>query len=333
MRKAGPKALAQARALARFHNELSDLHGDVGRDAHIRVDADETNMLALALEQMRSRVYEDKFAILKARLYLPVSGDVDTGAETYSFEETTEVGEAKIISNYADDLPAVETSGSKVSHEIIAIGDSYHYSIQDIRRAAFSGKPLNARKAVAARRAWERKLDEVAATGAPNDGIPSGALNNSSVTIEGLAAAGVWSGKTAQQMLNDLNKLVRGLVTDSKEHYMGDSLLMPLAQHLLISQTRFSNDNSETVLEAFLRANPAVQSVDPWDKLAGAGAGATDRVMLYMKDPEILELVIPQEFEVLPPQPKNLAFQVLAHGRTAGCAVHRPLGVRYMDGV
>ena len=199
--------------------------------------------------------------------------------------------------------------------------------------AAFSGKPLSARKATAARRLWERKLDEIAALGAAAAGIPSGAINNSDVAITALAAAGVWSGKTAQQILDDLNALAKSVVVDSKENFMADSLLLPLDQYILISQLRFSVDNSETVLEAFLRANPMISSVEPWNVLAGAGAGSTDRALLYMRSPEVLELVIPQEFEVLPPQPKNLAFNVLCHGRTAGTCVYEPLAMKYMDGI
>ncbi len=335
MRKASPRSLAQAQILADHHNLVSSIRGDSGRDS--RMDADETNMLALALEQMRTRVYEDKFALLKARLFLPTTSEVDTGAESYAFEETTEVGEAKIISNYADDLPTVETSGTKVTHAIVSLGDSYHYSIQDIRRAAFSGRPLVARKAIAARRIWERKLDEIAAIGAPEAAIATGALNNASVAIEALASAGTWgsAGKLADPslVLDDMNALTKALVTGSQEHYFATRVLVPLDQFMQISQSRMTAENPETVREAFLRANPTVTSVDPWNKLAGAGVGPSDRIMAYMQDPEVIELVIPQEFEVLPPQPKNLAFQVLAHGRTAGTAINRPLGVVYMDGV
>lgn len=332
-KKASRQALAQARALIQHHNFLSSVRGDSSRDAVIREDADETNMLALQLEQLRTRVYEDVHTPLKARQFLPVSSEIDTGAETFSYEETDYYGEAKLITNYADDPPMVETDGQKITHKINPYGNGYHYSIQDIRAAAFAGKPLPARKAIAARRLWERKLDDVAALGDPNAGIPSGALNNSSVGIEALAAAGAWSTKTAQQILDDMNALVDGFVTTSAENFMPDTMLLPLAQYLLVSKTRFSVDNPETVLEAFLRANPMIQMVEPWDKLAGAGAASTDRAMVYMRDPMVLELVVPQEFEVLPPQPANYGFKVLCHGRTGGCPVYMPLGVRYQDGI
>lgn len=328
---AHPQSIAEASIIAEHYNRVAGAQGIGSRES--RMDADETNLLALMLEQMRTRVYEDEYPELKSRRFLPVSNEVDTGAESFAYEETNHVGEAKIITNYADDPPSVETESRKVTHSIVSIGDSYHYSIQDIRRAAFSGQPLTARKALAARRLWERKLDAVAALGDADSGIGEGCLNNSSVGIEPLAAAGAWSSKTAQAILDDLNALMLSMVVTSKELYQPNSLLLPTAQFMKISQTRMATDTSETVLEAFMRANPFIRSVDSWNLLSGAGVGSLDRAMAYVRDPEVLELQIPQEFEVLPPQPKNFAFSVLCHGRTAGTAVFRPLGLRYMDGI
>ena len=333
MDKPSNKSLAQARHMVARFNELNAMAGNTGRFDSIRQDADETNMLALQLEDMRSRVYEDVFAPRKSRLFFPASNDVDTGAETYAYTETTEIGQADIINNFADDLPTAETSGVKVTHNVVSVGIAYHWSLQDVRRAAFSGQPLPARKAVAARRAFERKLDDIAASGAADDGIASGAVNNANVSITALAAAGVWSGKTGAQIVADLNDLVKSVVVDSKEAYMADTVLMPLDQYMLISQTEYATGYPATILETFLRNNPSIQRVEPWEKLDQAGAASADRVMAFMSDPEIIEHVIPQEFEVLPPEARGLGWRVACHGRTAGIAVHRPLGVKYLDGV
>lgn len=331
-KKAHPNSLREA---AMIREDMIRI-GIQTRDAYdlsARLDADETNMLALQLEQMRTRVYEDEYPEQKARRFIPVTNDVDPGAETYSYERSEEVGEAKIITNGADDLPTVDTSASKESHRLVTVGDAYHYTLQDMMAAAFAGKPLSAKKARAARRAWERKLDSIAATGAPEFGIATGFLNDANVGIESLAAAGTWSTKSGSEILDDLNALSAGVIDNSKELYSPNVVLMPTAQYLRINHTRMSVDNPESVLEAFLRANPWVEDVQPWNKLDGAGGGGDDRIVAYRRDPEVAELVIAQEFTVLPPQRKNLAFQVLAHGRTGGCTVMRPLGMRYMDGV
>lgn len=298
----------------------------------IRADAGEAGMLELQLEQMRTKVYEIQYTELKARRFLPVATDIDTGAETFAYEQTDEAGVAQIITNYANDLPSVTSRTEKIIHQIVSLGDSFEYSIQDLRRAAFSGVPLDARKAKAARNAYERGLDALAARGSAAHNI-GGFINASNVVISTLAAAGTWSTKTAAEILADLNKLVSDYVVANRETIMPDTLLVPTDQYLRMTQTQMSADNSRTVLEAFRASNPSITLVDSWNVLDTAGAGATDRIALYKRDPEILELVNPQEFEVFAPEPRNLAFIVNCHGRTAGTCIYRPLGIRYMDGV
>jgi len=317
-------------------NYLSD---SGAREAQ-RMDADETNMLALQLEQMRTRVYEAQYPELRARRFIPVTNEVDPGAETFSWEETDYVGKAKVIRNYADDPPAVETSGSKQTHSVVALGDSYEYSLQDIRRAAFSGQPLSARKAMACRRIWERGLDDIAALGAPDDGIATGLLNrpvgSSAGQIRGTAiTAAAWKDATlnADQMVADMNAGVQGLIEASKETLTPDLLVLPTATYLRFAQT--TDAYGITAREKFLKSNPWVTEVASWDLLKGidGAAGDKSRGLLMSRDPDVLELVIPQEFEILPPQERNYAFKVLAHGRTAGTVIYRPLGLRYLTGL
>ena len=296
-----------------------------------RLDAGETAMLEQQLEQMRATVMEVKYEDLRARRFLPVANDINTGAEFFSYTQTDEVGEAKIIRNYSDDPPAVEVNAEKITHSIVSLGDSYYYSLQDMRRAAFAGVPLDARKARAARNAFERGIDTLAATGSAQDNIV-GFLTSTAPDITTPVGA-VWAGLAADLILNDMNKLVSEMIIDSKEAYYPDTVLLPTAQYVQISQKRLSADSQDTVLTAFMRANPFIRTVESWNKLATAAVGGGARGVAYKRDPEVLELVIPQEFEVLPPQPKNYAFNVLAHGRTAGCAIYRPLGIRFIDDI
>ena len=55
--------------------------------------------------------------------------------------------------------------------------------------------------------------------------------------------------------------------------------------------------------------------------------------MSYKKDPEVLTLEIPQEYEEMPPQAKNLQFHVPVHARIGGVIVYYPIAMAYMDGL
>lgn len=338
--KPHPHSVAQAASLAAHLNWLAKSgHGEDTR----RLDADETNMLALALEQMRSRVYETEYPELRARKYLPVAGDIDPGAESFAYEETDEVGQAKVISDghYTDDLPSVETYSTKMMHSVITLGDGFEYSIQDLRRAAFSGRPLTARKAQAARRVYERALDSIAALGAPNDGIPNGFCNRTIGTSAGqvrgtaMTSAAWDSSPDAATMVADLNKGVQEYISDCKEIHTPEILGLPILQFLRLQHTFTTDGNPESAMDRFLKSNGFVRQVVPWDKLKSVdGSGGNySRGVLFKKDPDCSEIVIPQEFEVLPIQPKNLGFKGLAFGRTAGFCLYRPLSMRYLSGL
>lgn len=59
----------------------------------------------------------------------------------------------------------------------------------------------------------------------------------------------------------------------------------------------------------------------------------TGEAVMYEKNPRILQLVIPQEFEQFPPQIDGLTWEIYCHLRTGGVNVMRPLAVTTMSGI
>jgi len=234
-----------------------------------RLDANETAMLELQLEQLRAKTFDVIYAEQKARKFLPLITDVDPGAEFYAYAQTDEVGKAKIVTNYADDIPSSEISTEKFVHQIVPVASAFEYSVQDMYRAAFTGVPLEARKGQAARRRVETEIDDIAATGNAAHNI-QGFINNSNVEISASTGA-VWT-TNPTVMLADLNKLVADAITAAQETVTFDTVLMPLAQYLLASQTLVDTQNPQTVLSAFKNANPQITLIDSWNVLDGAGA-------------------------------------------------------------
>lgn len=339
--KASKQALSEARYLVEQINRLQAFQPEPDDFGNRRLDADETNMLALSLEQMRAKVYEEEFPALKAREIFPVESDIDPGAQTFAYEETTEVGEVKVISDdhMADDPSMVESSGSKTTHRVVMLGGGFIYTIQDLKRAAFSGKPLSARKGMALRRAYERALDRIAALGAPDDGIQYGGLNrppgsgSGQIRETACTPAGWDATPDAATMLAEANKAVAEMISDSEETMEPDTLVLPTLQYQRFAQTMFSDGSPESAMQRFLKVNGFVKRVLSWNLLKDVYTvdNTNDsRGLLLKTDPDVCSIVIPQEFTVLSPQQQNFAFKVLAHGRTAGLCIYRPLGMRYM---
>jgi hypothetical protein len=311
----------------------------IGANIGQRLDARETAILARQLEHVKARTYDVKYPALQARRFLPVSNEVPTGAESITYRQWDQYGMAKVVANAADDLPLVDVVAREFTSRIKSLGDAYQYSIQDLRAAAQAGQPLDVMRAQAARRAIEAAIDEIAAFGLPEAGMP-GFLNNANVPIIGPDTGG-WAAaiaadavEGAKDVLNDLNKLVNSIITATKNVHQPDTLLLDTASFALLASTPVGDSLDRTILRVFLDTNPFIRNVDQWHKLDEADAAGTGpRIVAYARNPEVMELEIPQEFEQFPPQARNLAFLIPCHARVGGVVIRYPLAIAYMDGV
>ena len=151
----------------KFQNLIEALQRYDGPD---RFDAAESAFLPDELEQVRAEVYEVEYPEFKWRRFLPEIS-VDRGANVYTYKVYDKAGEAKLISNYADDLPSVSVSGREVAQLMKSYGDSYWWSIQEMRAAAMSGSRLDRMKAKSARFMLENKLESVFLSGDATAGL------------------------------------------------------------------------------------------------------------------------------------------------------------------
>lgn len=302
----------------------------------VHMDANEGLIFARQLEYIESTVYQQKYPALKARELFDIDYTVPSGASTYSYYMYDKVGAFELISNYADDFSQVHVKGKKENANIEGFGAQVTYSIQDVRAASMAGVPLDAMQMMAARDAYEQRLDQVALTGDTAANI-YGLLNHPNVpqaaVPNGAGGTPEWSTKTPDEILADLNAMTSETIDETNGVEMPDTIVLPHAQYGLISTTARSSTSDTTILEYFLRNSTTVRRVIPWYKLKGAGAGGTDLMFSYRKDPVALQLVIPQEFEQLPPQPKNMAFVTLLHARLGGLRIRYPLSVRIKRGI
>lgn len=297
-----------------------------------RLDAVQTATLSRQLEYIKAQLYNVRYPDFQARTFIPVSTEVPSGAETITYRQWDQYGMAKVVANAADDIPLVDVIAREFTTKVKSLADGYTFSIQDLRAMAMSGQPIDTMKARAARRAMEAAMDEVAAFGLPEGGM-LGFVNHPNVPIIA-PDTGSWASATAAQIFADLNKLVNSIVTATRGIHKPDTLLLDLDSFNLLASTPVGSDFSKTLLRVFLDSNPYIRNVDSWSRLDTADvAGTGPRVVAYLRDPEVLQLEIPQDFEQFPPQARNLAFVVPCHARIGGTVIRYPLAIAYMDGV
>ncbi|MEI6791270.1 MAG: major capsid family protein, partial [Myxococcaceae bacterium] len=251
--------------------------------------------------------------------------DIPNGAASFTYQSWDEFGRAELISSYGDDFKRVGVGVKEFVGSIKSVGASYAYSIEDLRRSAFSGANLDSRLARAARNAIEFELDHLAAFGHKESQL-TGFINNPFVPVK---KASAWFGqqpKDARKIMEDLASLVGDIVDRTEEVHAPDTILMPTKHYAYLAQTPVNPNSETTILKSFLANNPYIKGIDSWKKLDENG-----RIVAYRRAPEICELQIPQEFEQFPPQARNMEFVINCHAKFAGVSIYYPLAVAYLD--
>jgi len=295
-------------------------------------DANETAHLLRELENIEAQTYDILYSKTKFRELFPVDNSADPGAETITYRQYDTVGMASVVANYADDLPSVDAFAKEFTARVKSLGVSHQYSVQDLRRAAMAGSRLDERRGAIARESIERKFDQIAALGDSEFGIP-GVLNNANIPILTLPTAGAWSTLTVDQVLENLHFMAESPFITSKEVHTADTMALPTAVWSYLARTYVDATNRDTILATFLRTDPDIKTVVPWNRLDTAGVGGATRGFVYQKSPDVLKIRIPQEYEQFPPQSRNLAFVVPGHARMGGAVVYRPLACAFADGI
>lgn len=300
------------------------------------LDASENVFFSRALELVKTRTYDRKYPNLRAREFVPLDPEIDNAIETIRLRSYSQVGIARLLASYAEDLPRSDVLANEQTFGVKGIGTSYGYNLQEVRAANKAGTSLDAKKAAAARRATEVVIDRVLASGDAATGL-TGLLNipnalTYTVPADGTGASALWTNKTPALIVRDMVGICEYIVTQTAEVEAPNMLLLPRAQYTQIRTTRFDSNSDKTILDWFKAQYPGV-AVEPWYKMLGAGAGGTQRMMAYSMTPDHLQGAVPQEFEQLPVQEKGLEFIVPCHARVGGVQCYYPLSVAYGDGI
>jgi hypothetical protein len=317
---------ADLRAIRADANRMGGLFDD-----EARFD-DNTVFFARALDFIKARVYDRKYPEMKGGMLVPDSTDVPEYAETVTTRVYDEVGIAKVISNYADDLPRADVRAREYSVTVKTIGDAYGYNINELRASQATGNGLDARKAAAARRAIEQKLNRIKLRGDALYGL-LGLLNNPNIPAVA-AITGNWGAvaTTGDNILAELNALYLAIRNQSNGTHSPNRVAFGPVQMAAATTKIVSDTMGVTAWDFFQRQHPEIAAVEAWE-FKGAGTGATDMVLMYDYNEENLWHQLVMGFNQLPPEARNLEFVVSCMARSGGVTIQYPLGFAKMSGV
>lgn len=288
---------------------------------------------------VETTVNETVYPDIQYPALIPVDTSAHPFAQTVTYYSSDKFGKAAWINGNADDIPLAGTELTEFKTSVYTAAIGYGWGWEEIQVAMMLGRNLPAEDAQAARRAYEEMVDGVALRGSAEKNF-SGLINYPGVTADG-ATYGDWdgTGTTEDQILADVNEGILGIATDTLYTSVADTLLMSPAK-LNSLATRRLGDTSLTVLE-FLRKNNTYTAMTGQPLtirgvrgLETAGAGVTQRMIAYRRDPQVLKLHIPMPHRFLPVyQDGPLHWVVPGVFRLGGLDIRRPKEVRYIDGI
>ena len=310
-------------------------------EKYTNLDSEAGYFFERELEQVKAESYDVLYPDLLARDIFPLDTTSNPAATSVTYESYDQLGMAKLLANYAQDLPNVEISGKEVTRKVYGEGVAFGYSVNDIRAAKMAGKPLQRRKAEAARRALLQLENKLAFEGDASTEIPNFVQNanfNQVTPVDGAGGTTDWASKTPDEIIADITSMTSAIRDVSNGVEAPDTLLLPEAQYTFISTTPRSSTSDTTIYDFILKSNPFIEqiiAVYPLKDSAPVSASydSEDAAVLYKRDRSKLWLETPQDVEMFEAQPKGLMWEVPCHMRTAGVIVAYPKSIATLYGI
>lgn len=303
-------------------------------------DADDASIFfARELDYIKSKSYDKIYPEFTALNHFPITHEVPEGAETMTYYSYEKTGFAEIISNYATDLPRADVKGSPTTAFVKSIGDSYGYSIQEMRASRMAGKSLDTRKAEAARYAIDRKINEIAFAGDKKHNIMGMLSSENNIPLYTLATVDSktsWKDKSAAEILADINGMFAYQSRITQDVERADTLALPPAVFIDISTRQIPNTGF-TVKKFLLENAPYLKNIVTAPELSAenmvTNPYGADVAMLYTNSSDKFSLEIPMAFYQYPLQNRNLEVIVPCEERVAGIVLYYPLSALLAVGV
>ena len=267
---------------------------------------------ARELDHVKTETYDVEYPEMTALAIFPVTSEIPEGAETFTYYSYDKTGMAKIINNYATDLPRADVKGKPVTGYVKSVGDSYGYSVQEMRASRLAGKSLDVRKGEAARYAMDYIVNKIAWAGDKDNGlvgilsedndIPKYVL--STVTVDGKEHT-EFRYKNADQILDDINGMQKYTSQITKNVEKPDTLVLPSDVYIDLA-TRRIPDTETTILKFVLDHAPYLKEIREANELQAESTDinptGSNVMFLFTNDERKMALEIPMHFYQYPLQ-------------------------------
>ena len=255
-------------------------------------------------------------------------------------------GNGTVSAPGANGFPIVQMNLGKDTFGAHVFSTILRVPFVDMNRQQLTGKSLDALLTDGIRLAYDKHMDANAYVGLSDYGT-TGLLNNANVTAAYVAnnAGGTsrkWEDKTADEILADVNGAVLAVWAAAQYDLsaLPNHVLIPHAQYNILATTKVSQYADKTILEFLLDNNIAkrngkslVIAACPW--CTGAGAGGSDRMVVYCHNEKFLALeeLVSLHRAMTHPNVEALAYDSVYMANISELELFYTQTIRYADGI
>ena len=251
------------------------------------------------------------------------------------------------ISNEGNALAGPSVDIGKTAQAMRLWGAEVKYTVPELVKAQALGMPIDAQKIEAMNLKRNMDLDQLVYIGDSNIST-TGLINSAAVTPSnvpnGASGQAIWTKKTPDEILTDVNEIVTTTWANSGWKVLPNRLLLPPAQYGYLAATKNSNAGNVSILTYVLENNISTRSgvkleILPLKWLIGMGAGGTqgqlgtvDRMIAYNKDKKYVQYPM-TELQRTPLEYRSL-FQITTYWARFGQVETRyATTIGYRDGI
>ena len=287
------------------------------------------------LSSVEARVYEVKYRNIVFMDFVPVSQEDPEWVDSVEYISYDAVTMGKFIAANGRDLPESDITANKSLIPVHYGGNSYRYSLDELRKSQQLRIPVDPTKARMSFRGFQEHAQRVAFFGDSERNI-TGIWNNANVPQDNSALD--YATATGAEIVADMQDLLIDLWQGSAEVHLANVLVLPSNIYAIISARRMDSGTDTTVLEFFRANNLYTQQTGAeltirsnFELQTANAAGTGGRMVAYELNDENLTMRMPMPWRAVAPQPDGLTIKVPAEYKFGGVEFRYPGSARYRD--
>lgn len=258
---------------------------------------------------------------------------------------TSGANDGSLVGGATDVITTVQANVNKDIFRVFTWAQAMKIPFVDSQKFQTIGRSIDSILDKGIRLNYNKSIDQLVYQGFKNVGI-TGLVNDdnvvSSLAPNGASGGTLWSSKTVDEILWDINKaLVEAwAASEYDESAIANHIVLPPAKYAYIQSTRIGTSGDESILSYILKNNLAANqgkslTIVPCRWCTGAGNGGKDRMVVYVNDKDFLYFDLPVPLTRAMTQPVALQFAyVTIYAAQMGqikWMYYQP--ARYVDGI